>query len=466
MQNPPFRVARPVVHLPVSRNRTIDPMLPGSEPPSGASSASPSGPPRSGQSTSPAADEVGRARFGAMDPHLHCSVIGTCLSTTELRKAMRRFIVVDGASDLDVHHEAVRLAQRSDIAQALNKLLDRKHEAIVRRFGRARDTESLAALWQEAVQSGEVPGAYWAVLTHRRVTPDLRQQVFGDVHMLSHLVGASNRADLRRLAAIERDNDELQQRNLRQQEKIEDLARERDQGQAACQRLRLRVEELELAHSLDGASSRASDAAERDALTQVIGIHTQRREAAESRIQSLENDVARLTEELARAREHALTLGQELTVTEAELRHSLQATDDGGPAPLASLAGRRLLYVGGRPSSSTAIRDFVARHQIDFQRHDGGIEDRKGRLAPALAWADLVVFPVDCIDHDSALQLKRQCARQGKTWLALRSASVASLAAALATLVEPSSARPAPPPAPPASPTSPDGHFVRIDRFD
>lgn len=153
-------------------------------------------------------------------------------------------------------------------AQALNKVLDRKHEAIVRRFGRVPDAESLATLWQEADQSGEVPGAYWAVLTHRRVTPDLRQHVFGDVHMLSHLVGAANRADLRRLAAIDHDNDELQQRKLRQQERIEELARERDQGLASCERLRLRVEELALARSIDGASAQAGDAAERDALTE------------------------------------------------------------------------------------------------------------------------------------------------------------------------------------------------------
>ena len=70
----------------------------------------------------------------------------------------------------------------------------------------------------------------------------------------------------------------------------------------------------------------------------------------------------------------------------------------------------------------------MLRHGGEYQRHDGGIEDRKGLFASATAWATPVVFPVDCIDHDSALALKRTCMRQGTRFIALRSASVASSA--------------------------------------
>ena len=91
------------------------------------------------------------------------------------------------------------------------------------------------------------------------------------------------------------------------------------------------------------------------------------------------------------------------------------------------------------PSSNAAIRDLVLRHGGEYQRHDGGIEDRKGLLASALAWADLVVFPVDCVDHDSARALKRICLRQGTPFVPLRSASVASFAAALTSMAQPPS---------------------------
>ena len=64
----------------------------------------------------------------------------------------------------------------------------------------------------------------------------------------------------------------------------------------------------------------------------------------------------------------------------------------------------------------------------------GGIENRKGLLASALAWAGLVAFPVDCVDHDSALALKRSCVRLSRRFVPSRSASVASFAAGITTM--------------------------------
>ncbi len=68
---------------------------------------------------------------------------------------------------------------------------------------------------------------------------------------------------------------------------------------------------------------------------------------------------------------------------------------------------------------------------LEHQRHEGGLEDRKGLLASGVAWAELVVFPVDCSDHDSARHLERLCARQGVAFVPLRSAR---FAAAMANL--------------------------------
>jgi hypothetical protein len=66
--------------------------------------------------------------------------------------------------------------------------------------------------------------------------------------------------------------------------------------------------------------------------------------------------------------------------------------------------------------------------------HDGGVEDRKGLLAAALPGADLVVFPVDCIDHDSMNMLKRVCERHQVDYHPLRTASVASFIDLIARL--------------------------------
>jgi len=90
------------------------------------------------------------------------------------------------------------------------------------------------------------------------------------------------------------------------------------------------------------------------------------------------------------------------------------------------VAGKRVVYVGGRPGSNAALKALVTSAGGELVVHDGGVEDRKGLLAAALPGADLVVFPVDCIDHDSMNMLKRVCGRHQVDYHPLRTASVAS----------------------------------------
>lgn len=380
----------------------------------------------------------GRSRLADLNPLLHCSVIGTCLSTAELRKLMARFLFVRDSSDLEVHHEAVSHASRGGpIAKALQKLLEQRHESVVQRIARVHDPVALGALWDESLRQGEVPGAYWAVLTHRNVTPDLQQRVFGDVHMLSHLVGAANHADIRRLVALERENGELRERAERQQVRSQELVEERDAAVTRLQRYIADAEAEAVVERGTGLRSNGLDRPmpfnpeDRAAASAQVALQAERRERAEQTAAAAVGEAARLREELDHLSRHTQTLGRELAAAETQLREAGNGPDAPSRSLEKQLRGRRVLYVGGRPSSTPAIRDLVTRHGGEFQRHDGGLEDRKGLLASGVAWAELVVFPVDCIDHDSAGNLKRLCMRQDVRFLPLRSASVASFAAAL-----------------------------------
>src|SRR5262249_10185791 len=103
----------------------------------------------------------------------------------------------------------------------IQKALDRRHEGAIKQFGKAKDEVTLGEMWDDSVRRGDIPGAYWAVLSHPTTTDGLMRRVFGDVHMLSHMVGAANRADIRRLRQLEDENAAMavklegQQRQLR-----------------------------------------------------------------------------------------------------------------------------------------------------------------------------------------------------------------------------------------------------------
>ena len=408
------------------------------------------------------ADPKGRMRLHQLNGHLHCSIIGTCLSTGELRKLVGKIGKVgqgDAArgSDLEVHHEAVSLAGDKLAGKALTKALDKRHEAVIQSFSKARDAEALAGLWREALRSGAIPGAYWALMSHRQATPELRQQAFGEVHMLSHLVGAANRADIRRLCALEQDNADLRERVDRQQERITELAEARARQQRACERRDLEASvAAEAQPSADAAGLAAELAAlraELQAQTQLVALQARRRELAEQALAAAEAEQALLQAEADRSRRLNETLTRELGSAEVQLQARLQAEPGEGRASALgeAMRGWKILYVGGRPSSTPAIRKLVGECGAEFIHHDGGMEDRKGLLAGALAGASIVAFPVDCIDHDSVANLKRLCARHGVPFLALRTASVtcfaASMAAAVATTspISDTAARPAAP---------------------
>src|SRR5215471_18059065 len=175
--------------------------------------------------------EPKRRRIWEISSNVHCSIIGTCLTTAELRQILVK-IQLAGAhedSDHELHGQAVLLAGRRDHAsKLLQKSLDRRHRSAIGQFGKARNVEDLRNLWTSAVQHADIPGAYWAVLTHPLATEDLVRCVFGEVHMLSHLVGAANRADIRRLRELELETAALQDKVARQQRQLRDAVVSRD----------------------------------------------------------------------------------------------------------------------------------------------------------------------------------------------------------------------------------------------
>jgi hypothetical protein len=381
-----------------------------------------------------------RTRLSELDSQLLCSIIGTCLSTGELRRLVPRLRDLGSAqpSDLDIHHAAVELAREGGPgAKALHKALDVRHELAIRQFRQANNAAELLGLWQERLRSGDIPGAYWAVMSHPETDAALRALAFGEIHMLSHLVGAANRADIRRLVALEQENAELKEKVGRQQ------ARLQEQG-ARHEHERQRQAERAAAHLLAGGpgapATGAPDAAAIDALKAALAaaeralVHqTRRRELAE---QSLENQ-NQLVEDQKRHLQEALRLADALQAEVAALGNALSAQLDAGAAQSASgeyLRDKRIVYVGGRPGSSQAIKSLVESAGGELVLHDGGIEDRKGLLANAVPSADLVVFPVDCIDHDSMGNLKRTCERHGIAFHPIRTASLASFSALVAEL--------------------------------
>jgi hypothetical protein len=87
-----------------------------------------------------------RTAIWDMHPSVHCSIIGTCLSSAELRRLMVKLGVhgAESADDHDLHKRGVTVAARAQGGGKLTqKALDHRHEAAVKQFAKAKDEAAL-----------------------------------------------------------------------------------------------------------------------------------------------------------------------------------------------------------------------------------------------------------------------------------------------------------------------------------
>lgn len=364
-----------------------------------------------------------RAKLWELPEALHCSIIGTCFSTAELRRVLAKCnLEALGKSEHELHHQGVALAGKQALpAKLLHKALDEHHRLALKRFERARTEDEVRALWTEARTQGDIPGAYWAALTHPAATARLTRDLFGEVHMLSHLVGAANRADIRRLSELEAAKAALEDKVERQQHRLHDAITERDARIAELNALvAARVTEQVLV-SADGDAMAALVAD----LRRRLDVSTRRQALLEERSVRDRSSLTAERERRAAAEARAAALSEELAALEANLAPVAESP----AAP--RLGGQAILYVGGQAALVGHLRDAAERAGARFEHHDGGIDERSGLLPGLVGRADLVLFPVDCISHEAALAVKRLCRQAGKRFLPLRSAGLASFVAAL-----------------------------------
>jgi hypothetical protein len=368
-----------------------------------------------------------RTQIWDLHHSLHCSIIGTCLSSAQLRRLLVRVEVKDAATagDHDLHMTGVLLAARSKAGgRQLQKALDRAHQSAINQFAKAKDAAAVAALWEEALARGDIPGAYWALLTHPATTDVMAKDVFGKVHMLSHLVGAANRADIRRLRQLEEDNAALIAKLERQQRQLRDGFLGRDE---TIRRLNATLARAANNAALDTAEDGRTLKEALAALDQRLAHETRRRERLEQRLGALSSALNAAERAQARAESELAALRQELDALPA------QDLPDAAPDAL-DLDGLIVVYVGGRASQAPQLKDLVESTKGRFLHHDGGIEHSAALLPGLVSRADIAVFPVDCVSHDAAAAVKRVCVQLGKRYLPLRTASRACLRAGLAAL--------------------------------
>lgn len=378
-----------------------------------------------------------RRRIWELSHTCHCPLIGVCIPLGALRKLVGK--VAGGkvlADDYEVHVGAVsECGTRNRLSEAVQKELERRFAPVIAKFRAARTTEQLAELWQGAVASGDVAGAFWAGLSHPRCAPELEEKMCRDLHMIQHQAGACTRADLQRFntivdenASLTRELAKLQQRNAAMQ--LERTA-EQDRHAAALMQLRaqlvgrdsivdsLRTELEQLRNAIPGLETR-------ERLAHRLAQTDERERALRGQIADLRKQVLEAQAQLEAATPSAPT--QEPAALPAVVEHIIRL-------PI-RLAERSVLCVGGRSGNVATYRAMIEKAGAQFAHHDGGLEDNAGKLEASLAAADLVICQTGCISHSAYWRVKDFCKRTGKRCVFIDNPSISSLQRGLQELHE------------------------------
>jgi len=386
-----------------------------------------------------------RIKLWDLDSRLHCAIVGTCLTFGDLQRIVRKLkiLVPENTANYSLHGFFVGAAkgdiENKEIARKLHKLLERNHSASINMARLMRDDALLSAFWDSSVKAGKIPGPFWTILTSPYASEELKDRVYGEVHMLSHIEGATNRKGLLKAQELERQNgalrDQVAQNRRRhftiiseKNSEIEQLKQEllaKDivitQFEAEVADLGKQVESDNRHKNQEILDAQQLQIAEGNRYILRLEREAQKRgleySEAQNRVNILEEENSKCARELA--------------MLEEELRRAHLPICDNGDCPIAEtgdldLCGRCVVFVGGRSNQTPHFRSLVERYNGTFMHHDGGLGDGQMKLESALSKADVVFFPVDCVSHNASRDIKRFCKRGMKPFVPLQRSGYAS----------------------------------------
>ncbi len=366
-----------------------------------------------------------------------CAIVGTCATVFEMRKlAIKSKIENPGQySDYQLHNIFVNAAHDGTRpGRLLEKLFQQKFRSTIARY-RTTDSSEFGVLWENALKGGDVAGSYYALLTNLQTTLTVRDKAVGDIHMLSHISGASCRIDLKLLPELKKTNLELSTHinklNLKHHKAVQGWQQKQTVLEKTCAELNSQL----------GRQTAPN-----------IHLSTEQRqlEKLQKRNSGLRDLVARLREEKYQFQREISDLQRNNCVTQkcthtigiealTKKRDHFMLTESGtsnmarpsNPQLELNLKGKKVLYVGGRYRQVPHFKELIERSNGFLFYHDGGREDGDKRLAEMLLKADLVICPIDCISHNAIDCVKRKCQKLNKRFIPLRRSSLSALARAL-----------------------------------
>ena len=411
-----------------------------------------------------------RKKIWQINPGYHCSVIGSCLSRRELKQIARKkvFAFESGLDSFAVHRSLSTIASdRLPKTRALNKILDTKFKASIKRYSGLSSDNEIRDEWKKDLKSGSgIPGAFWAIMTMATCGRDILDQVYGDCHMVSYDIFSSYSDNAKTTASLKKQIEilqcsldktktsyqkerertrwelgELQKSKgefLRQKLVNEYLVKENKELKKKFERQQNGQENISLQNELD-LLRKENETLKLNVLVneEKLKFDLERAERVDLQVDYLQDEMGTLKVLNTELQEEIMSLEEmfQLGMDSKAVCDSCEEKHINGCRGI-GLSGKAVLYVGGRNNMVAHYREMVEKHGGIFLHHDGGKESSRSLLPKMLSGADAVLCPIDCVSHDACKCVKKICKRNSKPYVMMRSSGLSSLAKGLETIIQ------------------------------
>ena len=383
----------------------------------------------------------GRSKLWNLAGSCHCLIIGTCLTLTEVRAIAKRCQYdINGHSEYELHQLFVGEAshENSQIARQLQKHLDKKFRAEIKQVKLAASESELLDHWNAFHDTGKIAHALWAIATHPCCTTAVLQTLYGEIHMMSHLSGASVHQKAAELPAIKHEVEVLRNKLSAQRltfgNKIKAYRYEVIRLENLNQKLRNESENKDL-RPADGEQFLNKE--DSDHIRCMLResnqlLRTNRSQLYEAR--ELADERQRQIEE----HQHDIDKLEQLVsylVSKDDSKNNKSINEDISNTECNnSLDGKCVLLLGGMPSQCKHFRAFVESNNGDFLHHDGGVESSYSQIDNLVRQADAVFCPVEQVSHSAMNRAKKLCKKSETPLVFLPKSSLSAFVSGIRTI--------------------------------
>jgi len=351
--------------------------------------------------------------------HQLCTLIGMCIDVPYIRKLRKRFPTItadiQGDTDYELHAFCVNAClDKNLLSMRLNKHLNRSYQTFVIALRQHKTDQAIESFWRstDLTDERQIAGFCWAILTSQYVCTEIKNKLYGEIHMLSHATGQVLRIEQKKLAI---ENERL-------------LVEQPKQARALLRHQTRYENQQEINKSLENQIITLKQKLSEKDNTPINSSDRKLNELLKNYEKTIWSQHAQIVQ-LQIKLEHQEEEYKALKANHANSPKLVNETDDSSTSviPFSSdLCGKSILYVGGFSRHKDRFKQLIESINGQFLYHDGGMEQSTHLLNMMVKKADAVFCPIDCISHGAVGRIKSLTKTECKDCIFLRSPSLTS----------------------------------------